>query len=258
MRRILGRIQNATFILARRYQELEFDVYASTQRRRRRRQKVVYIQAPPKPQIRPEKAPLDGPSQSLFQEISRFALQDDPELSLESLRRPGDNFFALSRVNHLFRAEFLGYIETRLSFDFTWDAAALPVFCAQIAPIHRQRRRYIEVDFVDEHSPSPSSTTFGSYLSANLPNLRTVFLTLIPRDPRPNCRNLSDFRWGQHIKDFLFSLGDLKATVILTLRWKNDCDYFEKEYVGSRGWRCIQFSEAPDEPEPWLVMCTAA
>ena len=85
---------------------------------------------------------------------------------------------------------------------------------------------------------SPSSS-FGTYLTDKLANLRTIFLTLIPRNPVRN-----DGRWGQQTEDFLSHLSNLTATVILNLRCKRDCDYFEDKYVGIRGWRCIQHSEA--------------
>ena len=95
------------------------------------------------------------------------------------------------------------------------------------------------IEFVDSHTPYilDTWTTFGAYLSTNLPNLKTVFFTLIPRDPTRG--DQFGYQWGQQTEHFLSSLGNLKATVILSLRWKEDCDYFEDKYAGIRGWRCI-------------------
>lgn len=128
-----------------------------------------------------------------------------------------------------------------------------------VNPIHRQRVRHIAIEFVDGHTrdiPSPS-TAFGTYLSTNLPNLKTIFLTLIPRNPTgsgsPNQFWVFDYRWGQHTKDFLSGLGDFKATIILYLRWKEDCDYFEENYVGIRGWKCIRRGEDQPRYEPESV-----
>ena len=201
------------------------------------------IQALSKPQNRPKRILPDGPTHSLFHEISHFAPLNDRELSLQLARPLGNNFLALSVVNRFCRSEVMQYIEDHLFFDFTWDGGALHPFCKHINPIHRRQLNQIAIEFVDGHAPdvfSPPSS-FGIYLSNNLPNLRTIFLNLIPRNPVHN-----DGHWGQQTEDFLSNLGDLTATIILNLRWKDDCDYFEDKYVGIRGWRCIQPSEVQE------------
>lgn len=246
---ILMQIQNASFMLAGRYHEKECAAFALSQgRRRQSRQK---IQAPPKPHIRPGNIMLDGEAHSLFHEIFNIASQDVHELSLEPLRSLRTRFLALSSVNHLIRTETSQYFASQLSFDFTHDREALRSFCALVTPIHRQCVRHIAIEFVEGHTqdiPNPS-TTFGTYLSTNLPNLKTLFLTLIPRSPTDvNLRNLwtFDWHWGQQTKDFLSSLENFTATIVLSLRWEEDCDYFEENYVGIRGWKCIRRSE--DQP----------
>ena len=108
------------------------------------------------------------------------------------------------------------------------------------------------MEFVESHAPDllTSSTTFGAYLSDNLPNLKKIFLTLIPRDPVwvPRQLLLLDVsRWVQ-TERFLSTLSDLKATVILSLR-SMDCEYFESKYVGVRGWRYIGSGNISDIPE---------
>ena len=247
---ILGQTQNATSVLARRNHEIEYAAFALSQRRRRQsRQK---IEAPPKPRIRSEKITLDGPAHSLFHKVSLIASQDVHELSLLSLRPLGSNFLALSSVNHLLRTQVLQYLVSQLSFDFTHDNEALQSFCKLVSPIHRQNVRHIAIEYVDGHTQDVvgSSTTFSTYLSTNLPNLKTIFLTLIPRNPTYsdilNHYWVFDYHWGQQTKDFLSNLGDFKTTIILNLRWKEDCDYFEENYVGIRGWKCIRRSE--DQP----------
>lgn len=245
--RILGQIQNASFVLARRCDEIQYAAFALSQRRRRQsRQKT---RAPRKPRIGPENVLPDGPAHSLFQEILHFAPQNDHELSFQPLRPLGNNFLALGSVNQFFRAEVLQYIESRSCFDFAGDAAAMQSFCRNVKPAHRQQVRHIAIEFVDSQAADflTSSTTFGTYLSANLPNLKTVHLTLIPRDPTRD--NVLDYHWGQHTEYFLSNLGDLRATVVMNLRWKKDCDYFEDRYVGVRGWKCIRRSEDPGEDD---------
>lgn len=245
--RILGRIQNATFVLARRNQEIQYAAFADSQRRRRQSRRE--IQTPPKRRMRLENITLDGQAHTLLHEVLYIASQNDHELSFQPLRPLGDNFLALSSVNHRFRTEVLQYIESHLSFAFTNDTVALQSFCTLVEPIHRQQVRHIAIDIVDIDArdvPTPS-TTFGTYLSTNLPNLKTVFLTLIPRDPTRS--HTFGYKWGQQTEDFLSSLGTWKATVVLSLRWKEDCDYFESRYVGIRGWRCIRRSEDPGENE---------
>lgn len=245
---ILGQIQNATFVFARRNDEIQNAAFALSQRRRT--QNNQKIQARRKPRIRPEIIMLDNSVHSLFHEISRLASQNEHELSLQPLRPLGSNFLALSYVNHLFRSEVLRYIESQLSFDFSVDVTALKTFCAHVEPIHRQHVRHIAIEFVDSHAsfdPSPS-TTFGTYLSTNLPNLKTVFFTLIPCNPTRH--DVFEYQWGQQTNDLLSNLGDLKATIILNLRWKPDCDYFEEKYVDTQGWRCIRRCEDSGEREP--------
>lgn len=249
--RILRQIQQATFILARRNRQMEV---APAQRRRR--QRSGNAQAPPKPPIRSASILPDGPSDSLFHEISRFAPQNDRELSLQLLRPLASNFLALSSVNRFSRTDVLQYIESRLSFDFTWDANDLKAFCTHIKPIYRRQVRHIAIEFVESHAPDllTSSTTLGASLSDNLPNLHKVFLTLIPRDPVWVPTHLvptNVSRWVQSER-FLSSLGDLKATVVLSLR-SMDCEYFESKYVGVRGWRYIGSGEIPDIPGPELT-----
>ena len=243
--RLLGQIQNATFLLARRNQEMDFAAFALTKRRRRQNRRQ--IQVTPKAQIRREKILLDGPFDSLLHEISRFATQNERELSLQPLQQLSSNFVALSWVNNLIRTEVLQFIESHLSIDFTWDAVTLNLFCTHIKPIYRQKVRHMAVEFVESHAPDIPSpwTTFGTYLSANLPSLKMVSLSLMPRDP--TCIRSHVFQWGQKTEDFLSSLHDMKATIVLRLQWKEDCDYFESKYVGPRGWKCIQSAEISDE-----------
>lgn len=237
---IIGRIQNAISMLARRNQVLKSAAFARSQRRRRESRRV--IQAPTKPRIRPHV--LEGSPPSLFHEIAHIASQNDHELLLQPLRPLGGNFLALSLVNHCLRTEVLQYIESHLCFDSTRGVFALPSFCQVVSPIHIQHVRHIAIEFVDGHIPNFQGATFGTYLSTNLPNLKTVFLSLIPRNPTPTVwQHNPALDWGHPIEDFLTSLGDSKATIILNLRWNVDCDYFERKYVGTQGWRCIWRSE---------------
>ena len=241
---ILRQTQQVTFLLARRNRQIEL---APTQRRRRQRSGDA--QAPPKPQIRSEKVLPDGPSDSLFHEISRFSPQNDRELSLQLLRPLASTFLALSSVNRFSRTDVLQYIESQLSFDFTWDANDLKAFCTHIKPICRRHVRHIAIEFVESHAPDllTSSTTLGAYLSDNLPNLQKLFLTLIPRDPVwvPQHLVLTDVSQWTQSEQFLSSLGDLKATVVLSLR-SMDCEYFESKFVGVRGWRYIGSGNVPE------------
>lgn len=237
----LGQIQNASYILARR--NLDTEPTASAPPRDRRRQ----VRAIPKPRISLNRTLLDGPTHSLFHQISCFAPQSDREFSLQLLRPLGSNFLALSTVNRWLRTEILQYIESHLSFDFTWDAVALQTFCKHIEAIHRRQVQHIAIEYVESRALDVLNPpmTLGTYLSDNLPNLRRMFLTLIPCNPvrRLWGSDSDEHRWGQQTEDFLSSLGGLTATVILKLQWKRDCDHFERKYVGVRGWKRIQSSQ---------------
>ena len=246
---ILRLIQQASFILARRNRQMDL---APTQRRRGQRSGNAQVRASPNSRIRSDKILSDGPSDSLFHKISRFTPQNDAELSLQLLQPLASNFLALSSVDRFSRTDVLQYIESQLSFDFTWDADDLRVFCTHLKPIFRRQVRHIALEFVESHAPDllTSSTSLGAYLSDNLPNLKTIFLTLIPRDPVSVPDHLFRMDVSQWVQTdrFLSSLGDLKATVVLTLR-SIDCEYFESKYVGVRGWRYIGSGEVPDIPE---------
>ena len=240
----LQQIQQATLLLARRNHQTK-----PAPAQRTRRQRSGNALAPPKPQIRSDLILPDGPSYSLFREISRFTPQSDRELSLQLLRPLASNFLALSSVNHFSRTDVLQYIESQLSFDFTWDANDLKAFCTNIKPIYRRQVRHIGIAFVQSRASDllTSSTTLGAYLSDTLPCLKTIFLTLIPCDPTLTSNLVEEYEdpWGQQTDRFLSSLGDLKATVILCLRSMH-CEYFESKYVGARGWRYVRHGDVPD------------
>ena len=249
--RVLGRIQRATYALARVNDEKKTAALPLTQRRRR--EKRGQSQAQPKSKTRPNHVLLGSPGCSLFHQIFRFTLDNDHELSLQPLRQLGSNFLALSRVDQFHRVEVLQYIESHLCFDFTWDTVTLGLFCTHMMPIHRQKVQHVAIEFVDTETPNvPTSwTSLGTYLSDNLPSLRSINLTLNPRDP--NRQRRDDFQWTQQTEQFLSSFGDVTANIILRLYWKEDCDYFEGNYLGVRGWKCIQCCQIMDEPEEMSV-----
>lgn len=242
---ILRQIQLATTILARRNSQRKI---ASTQRRRRQRNRNA--QAPLKPQIRSDRVLPNDSSYSLIHQISHFTPQNDRELSFQLLRPLASNFLALSSVDRFSRTDVLQYIESQLSFDFTWDVNDLKAFCTHIKPTYRERVRHIAIEFVESHAPDwlTSSTTFGAYISDNLPNLKKIFLTLIPHDPVRFRQQLFDVSHWVQTDRFLSNLGDLKATVVLSLRSK-DREYFESKYLGVHGWKYIGSGEALDITE---------
>ena len=152
-------------------------------------------------------------------------------------------FLTLTRVNHQVRGET--YETLPRSFHFHNDLGAMRYFCSNANPslaLHITSLHFAFIqDFVTE-SPD-ERTTLAPFLAHWLPNLQRLYLTLLPRNPRlwdrlkhqrPSvCQGME---WGPQSILFLSCLVYTSFTVQLSLRWKYNCDFFEHEYVGKRGW----------------------
>lgn len=62
-----------------------------------------------------------------------------------------------------------------------------------------------------------------------------MHLSLQPRRPRRLGR--VDWEWGHQTEKFLETIAHVKAKISLELRWLHDCERFEREYIGERGWK---------------------
>ncbi len=72
-------------------------------------------------------------------------------------------------------------------------------------------------------------------------NLRELFIELWPRDPTREDKG--DRAWGEQIVSLLDGLRGNKARVVVKLRWQVDCQRFENEDLGMKGWRLRETGE---------------
>lgn len=91
--------------------------------------------------------------------------------------------------------------------------------------------RHVRVTLVEGYMPP---------LLPAWPNLATLALDLWPRDPTR--RNVKDREWGVQTEELLARLGvtvAVRARTTLEMRGADDCERFEREYVGKRWWRRV-------------------
>ena len=174
------------------------------------------------------------------------------------------DFKSLIRVSRNVRVQIFRFVHFSLVLNSYNDTNDLLRLCDIIETGTLMHISTIHVIFVggdsiespSSNSPDPSAD-FGQIVTERFPNLKTLTVTLIPRflDPRKYSyaemrlildqsmrwvASAQDVKWGPRTKLFLASLGNMKALVHITLRWKFDCDYFEKEYVKKKGWVLIE------------------
>jgi len=178
-------------------------------------------------------------STSLFCITSEFAAQNDNEVFIRPVPPLRKDFLALASVDRLIRAESLEYLNSKLSFDFRNDIEALQTFCTVIRPEHRQRIRSISLQIIESLAQYDLqlSPNLSSYLNTNVPNLQTLFISFIPRDPTR--LDYPTLDWGLQTPERFFGPSGMKAKVVMNMRWEPDCDQFEFEHLGIPGWQCL-------------------
>ena len=177
------------------------------------------------------------------------------------------DFKSLTRVSRSLRTETFRFVHFSLLLNSYTDTKDLLRLCDIIEIDTLMHISTIHVIFAGGDSINSSSidsqdasADFGPIVTERFPNLKTLTVSLIPRflDPRKYtygemCPILNqsmrwvaapqEVEWGLRTNLFLASLGNMKASVQITLRWKFDCDYFEREYVKERGWFLINGDE---------------
>ena len=201
--------------------------------------------------------PIAQSADSLFCRLSRLASVEEHRLVIRPTHPFDMGFLNVTLTNRQIRAEALQFQESKFVFDIQDDIETLHVFCETLTPSLCQRIRYIHLESIEGRTQhlSTISTSPKVYLETSLPTLQTLFVSLVPRDPTiehshypprwgPNTsRPHEDSRWGSKTSAFLAELSRMKMTVVLSLRWDFDCEFFEKEYVIVR-WQCMQVGEA--------------
>lgn len=155
---------------------------------------------------------------------------------LEEFRLPhcpttfAQNVLPLSLVNHFYRTECLFHLASCTHFDFGSDRQALQHFCSTAPADLLASMRHVRITLVEGYMP----------VLPEWPDLRTLAIDLWPRNPvRPQ---KEDRAWGTQIEALLGHLGSVVAAmarITLEMRWAEDCERFEREYVGKGRWRQV-------------------
>lgn len=149
---------------------------------------------------------------------------------------PPKNFLASTLVSHQIRSEALAYLGSLL-FDFHDDIEILSILTNTGIKAHL---KFVHIDFIEDryaYSTLPS-LFLSTFISSLLPNLKLLHITLIPGIPDIN-NDHADYHFGPQATGLLGTLHEMRATVQLSLKWNDDCEYFEKEYLEKGGWTCV-------------------
>ena len=170
---------------------------------------------------------------------------DESQISIkpsESLKR---NFHSLLAVNHVIRDAALQCLDLEICIDFQDDVEVFHSFATNIKLELLGRIKNARITFIARAAPG----SFGTDFSYVFQNLKTLSIDLIPRDPAigptdhyndPSRHAARIEEWSEHVPVYLSALHQIKGgTIRLHLRWRKDCEHFEKDYVGIHRWACV-------------------
>ena len=185
--------------------------------------------------------------------LSTIARNPKHGLSVHCNTDSAKNLLSLGSVSRLYRAECLHHLASNLPVDFNVDSPALVRFFSSapaelLAPIHHVRITLVE-----------------GYMPPQLPhwaNLRTLTIDLWPRNPTCPDRDVRASggvrAWGPQTEMFLAALGTtvvVRTRVELEMRWKVDCERFEREYVERGRWRRVIEADNEGAPDQMGRLC---
>ena len=206
----------------------------------------------PRPILDFSSSPAITPNAEIFRTLSSIASDPDSNdvLSLSIPTSSDHSILSLTLVNRFHRTHALAILAKTLVYDFGDKIKSIYIF-HQPCSLFLNR---VCVTFVEGYMRVPFVEHLASGTITVLPNLREFFVELWPRDPTR--RNKNDRSWGEQTVRLLEALRGVKAKVVLELRWESDCQRFEHEYVGVKGWRIRESEgEAVDVMEGGEGMC---
>lgn len=186
---------------------------------------------PPRPMIDFSYSPIITPNAEVFRLLSSIASDPNVLLSLHTRFLPPLNL-SLTLVNRFHRTHTLQMIAASLVYDFGDDIKAIYTLQTP-ATCHSIKR--VRLMFVEGHMRLSSITSLASESHIILPSLRELFVELWPRNPVRE--DVEDRSWGEQTVGLLETLKGSKIRVVEEFRWEIDCERFENEYVGVKGWR---------------------
>ena len=191
------------------------------------------VLVPSKPMKDLSSSPIITSNSEVFRLLSSFASTPNaaPYLSLTPINiDPID--LSLTLVNRFHRTHTLAILTSTLIYDFGDEIRS--IYTLQ-RPFTSGFIKRIRLTFIEEYMRSSFLDILASGKISALPNLRTLFIELWPRNPAREDRH--DRAWGDQTLCLLEALRGVNATVVLELRWKIDCERFEEQYVGEQGWQ---------------------
>lgn len=200
---------------------------------------------------------LDGPSHKLngdvhiFHDLSSFARAPECQFGLYLRKALHPHHLSLASVNHLYRIDSLPVLASSIIYDFSDDVKTFGTFHGALNLASCMSIRNVRLAFVEGHM-SDSIVALSS-----LSNLRTLYIDLWPRDPMhidakaksqyketsrllwPRDSTKADTEenyWGKETGQLLQTISMMNIRVVVELRWIGDCEHFERDYIGRKGW----------------------
>ena len=134
-------------------------------------------------------------------------------------------------INRFHRTNSLAVLASNLVYDMGDNIKAITTFDNPSTGFSIKR---VRLTFVEGYMQVPFIRKLARGSLLVLPNLNELLIELWPRDPTRE--NKEDRSWGDQTVGLLEALGEMKARVVIAFRWKIDCERFEIEYVGTKGW----------------------
>ena len=160
------------------------------------------------------------------------------------------NMLSITAANKKYRQEALGVLGKSFTPSF-FHYTTLLSFCKFISPERRNFINSITIHHVEGLDSFPAEDFFN-LLTEDLSGLRTVYLSLLPRNVRE--RETAHQELGPNTEKLLKGISQLSMRVSLELRWSHDCERFEKEHVGHKGWKVIEEDKVDGRQhlKPWM------
>ncbi|CAD6588727.1 MAG: subunit of the Arp2/3 complex [Alectoria sarmentosa] len=169
----------------------------------------------------------------------------DHALTIECDKKIPPNNLSLMGVSRFYRAKCFAMLAPKMIYDFGTHIEAFQDFSKAVSPALLQSINQLRVTLVEGYMiPIPL-----------LPKLKLLRIDLWPRDPART--DLDDRAWGKQTETLLASLQTCAgaAKVRLGMRWRADCERFEKEYVENGSWEQVSEDVPEDQSSSGEAIC---
>ncbi|CAF9938853.1 hypothetical protein IMSHALPRED_001114 [Imshaugia aleurites] len=188
---------------------------------------------------------------NIFREFYHIVDEYPKEFEIYPAASVPTYFFSPLYVSSFYRIDVLPSLARSIVYDFGHDPNVMHDFSKLLSPGSQHYLKHVRIDMIEgfmlpnETQPFSSERSLSTHINTTLPNLRTLSIDLWPRDPS---RIDKDNRaWGEQSEALLQDLSNVKAKVRLGLRWVEDCERFEREYVTNGAWERVLEVELDDK-----------